>query len=61
MELTLVDGKKAEFWREPGLQNTYSPFRVRVFRNGLCIGNGATITAAEKDVNDRLIQMGYAK
>jgi hypothetical protein len=61
MELTLVDGKKAEFWREPALENTYSQFRVRVFRNGRLIGNGATITAAEKDVNDRLIRMGLAK
>ena len=61
MELTLVDGKKAEFWREPALRNTYSPFRVRVFRNGRLIGNGPTISSAEKDVNSRLIRMGLAK
>jgi hypothetical protein len=60
MELTLVDGKKAEFWREPGA-NRYSPFRVRVFRHGFCIGNGVTITAAENDANARLTKMGYAK
>ena len=56
MELTLVDGRKAEFWRDPS-ESRYSKFRVRVFRNGLVIGNGYTITDAENDVNARILKM----
>jgi hypothetical protein len=56
MELTLVDGRKAEFWTEPGASR-YSKFRVRVFRNGLVIGSGYTITDAENDANKRILKV----
>ena len=60
MELTLVDGRKAEFWTNPG-ENRYSKFRVAVLRNGMRIGSGYTITDAEKDANARILRMQLRK
>lgn len=53
MEITLIDGMKAEAWIYPA-ESYCSPFRVRIIRRGFIIGSGNSITAAVNDVNTRL-------
>jgi hypothetical protein len=61
MEVMLIDGKPAELAKSYSRYDTYSPFRYRVLRNGMLIGNGVTAALAIADTNKRLTQMGLAK